>query len=181
MTDDKPVQTIIAYCPRCGSDRFTQGAGGAFACSDCTLTLYLNTGAAVGAIITDRQGRILLIRRAKDPSKGKLGLPGGFLDLGETAEQAIVREVKEEVGLDITSLKFLASFPNDYHYRGIIYPLLDIFFTTSVESLDSARALDEVDACIVAAPEEIDLDTIAFPSIRKALELYMELLQERAD
>jgi len=48
------------------------------------------------------------------------------------------------------------------------------------ESLDSAQALDEVDACIVVAPEKIDLDTIAFPSMKKALELYMANRAERS-
>ena len=54
----------------------------------------------VGAIILDGD-RILLEKRKNPPGKGKWSVPGGLVDLGETAEEAVIREVKEETGLEV--------------------------------------------------------------------------------
>jgi 8-oxo-dGTP diphosphatase len=54
----------------------------------------------VGAVVLDA-GRVLLIKRAHEPLKGQWSLPGGGVELGETLEQAVAREVQEETGLDV--------------------------------------------------------------------------------
>jgi len=54
----------------------------------------------VGAIIV-QDGKILIVRRSSEPGKGKWSVPGGLVELGETVEQAVVREVREECGLDV--------------------------------------------------------------------------------
>jgi 8-oxo-dGTP diphosphatase len=55
----------------------------------------------VGAIIRDGAGRLLLIKRGHDPEVGRWSLPGGRIEPGETAEQAVVRETREETGLAV--------------------------------------------------------------------------------
>src|ERR1700683_4891473 len=55
----------------------------------------------VGAIITDAAGRLLLIRRGHEPGLGLWSVPGGRVETGETDEQAVVREVMEETGLEV--------------------------------------------------------------------------------
>lgn len=56
----------------------------------------------VGAIIHDSRGRLLLVKRAHEPSKGKWSLPGGRVEPGETDHSAVQREVREETGLSVT-------------------------------------------------------------------------------
>ncbi|WP_409183176.1 NUDIX hydrolase [Amycolatopsis sp. VS8301801F10] len=55
----------------------------------------------VGGIVFDDQGRLLLIRRAHDPGKGQWSLPGGRVEPGETDHEAVIRELREETGLDV--------------------------------------------------------------------------------
>ncbi|GAB3154761.1 NUDIX domain-containing protein [Amycolatopsis stemonae] len=55
----------------------------------------------VGGITFDRRGRLLLIRRANDPGSGQWSLPGGRVEPGESDEQAVIRELREETGLDV--------------------------------------------------------------------------------
>ena len=58
--------------------------------------------ACVGAIIKDREGRLLLIKRGHEPGKGLWSVPGGRIEAGETDAEALVREVREETGLIVT-------------------------------------------------------------------------------
>ena len=55
-----------------------------------------------GAVVRDGAGRLLLVLRANEPSRGRWSLPGGRIEPGESAEQAAAREVREETGLDVT-------------------------------------------------------------------------------
>src|SRR4051812_49085774 len=118
MTTDTPIDQF-AHCPRCGApqrpdDR--RDRGGPLRCLACGFTLYFNAASAVAVIIVREDGQALFIRRAKDPGKGKLGMPGGFVDAGERAEEALAREVSEEVGLEGVTATYLGSYPNSYVY-----------------------------------------------------------------
>jgi 8-oxo-dGTP diphosphatase len=55
----------------------------------------------VGAVVHDAAGRLLLIRRGREPSRGLWSVPGGRVEAGETNEQAVEREVREETGLTV--------------------------------------------------------------------------------
>ncbi len=67
-----------------------------------------------GALI-HKGGKILLVKRKNDPNRGRWALPGGLVELGERVEDAVRREVREEVGLDI-HLEGLLDVVNDIHY-----------------------------------------------------------------
>jgi 8-oxo-dGTP diphosphatase len=56
----------------------------------------------VGAIVRDQAGRLLLIQRGHEPETGRWSLPGGRIELGESDPQAVVRETREETGLEVT-------------------------------------------------------------------------------
>ncbi len=74
--------------------------------------------------IFDAEGRVLLIRRGREPALGKWAPPGGFLDAGEYLEEAVVRETGEETGLVPGNIRYLASFPNAYVNEGLARPCL---------------------------------------------------------
>jgi ADP-ribose pyrophosphatase YjhB (NUDIX family) len=167
-------QDQFRFCPHCGRKGILLHPDHALRCDNCGFVLYLNVATAVGAIIVDEQGRVLLLRRAQDPAKGKLGPPGGFLNHGENAEDALIREVKEETNLEVTSLRYLCSCPNYYPYKGILYTTTDLYYVCTVRSLDTLKALDEVDSCVLLPPNEIDPDQIAFASLTHALKAFSQ-------
>ena len=92
------------YCPRCGSHNFAINGERSRHCSDCGFTYYANASAATAAIITNSKSEILLATRAFEPAKGKLDLPGGFVDMNETAEEALIRELKEELNINVITI-----------------------------------------------------------------------------
>ena len=59
------------------------------------------------AAVAFRGSGVLLVRRGNEPSKGRLGIPGGVVELGETAAEAVVREVEEETGITVKALRLL--------------------------------------------------------------------------
>jgi ADP-ribose pyrophosphatase YjhB (NUDIX family) len=143
-----------------------------FRCGRCRFVLYFNAATAVAALVVDARGRMLFIRRARDPGRGRLGWPGGFVDQGESAEEALRRETREEVGLELDRLVYLCSAPNVYPYAGVVYHTLDMFFVATTPDPAGTAALDAVDAVAWLDPAEVDHAELAFPSFRRALERY---------
>lgn len=112
--------------------------------------------------------------RGKNPGKGKLGLPGGFVDANETAEHALLREVKEELNLNIARLQYLASFPNEYAFCGVTIPVTDLFFVAHVDSFDDMVAQEgEIHAWNFLPTDKINLDMLAFKTHEQALTAYI--------
>jgi ADP-ribose pyrophosphatase YjhB (NUDIX family) len=100
------------FCPRCASE--LNHLGGSVECPSCGLVHYANSAPAVSAFVTDREGRVLLARRAADPDAGLWDAPGGFLDEGELPEDGLRREFLEETGLDIEIGTFVGTFVDRY-------------------------------------------------------------------
>ena len=170
----QPIRKAWKFCPRCGSPAKKPGKH-PFVCATCEFTHFFGPVSAVGAIATDPDGQVLLLVRAKDPGKGLYGLPGGFIDPGETAEQALHREVLEEVQLEVTSHRYLASFPNEYNYHGFILPVTDMFFVVEVVSFDAIHAADgEIADWHFCNPRKRELNSMAFLSNRRALEVLLK-------
>ncbi|MCR5366080.1 MAG: NUDIX domain-containing protein, partial [Prevotella sp.] len=116
------------YCPVCGSSHFEVNNFKSKKCQDCGFTYYGNPCSATAAFIVNDKQEMLVVRRAKEPAKGTLDLPGGFVDMGETVEQGMRREIKEETGLDIEEIQYLFSSPNVYLYSGMGVHTLDMDF-----------------------------------------------------
>lgn len=172
----EPLAKAFAFCPQCGTAAGTTGVN-PFVCSnsECNFTYYFSPITAVAGIVTDSDGRVLFLKRARDPGKGKLGLPGGFVDAGETLESALTREVLEETSLKAVSIGYLASFPNVYEYKGIKLDVTDMFFRCDVESFDPLSAQEgEVTGFHLVKPTEDDLKNMAFESNRKALRMFLD-------
>lgn len=171
-----PFPDIFTHCPHCGAAATTR-KGGNVVCGECQFSLYCNPACAVGALMVDPAGNLLFLKRAKNPSKGLLGMPGGFIDAGETAEGALIREIREEIGVEVAELKYLVSYPNVYDYQRVRYNVLDFFFVAYLEDFAAAQGdPGEVEEIVVVNPRELDPAQIAFPSMKNAVRYYLEQL-----
>lgn len=169
--------TIFRFCPLCG-DRSGPTSSIPFVCNNCEFQYYFSPTIAVGGIICDEAGRVLFIERAKDPGKGMLGLPGGFVDGGESGEIAVAREIHEEVGLIATEMKFLTTFPNTYEYKGVISDVLDLFYVCKVKTIEFIQVQEsEVTSYFFAKPEESVIEQMAFESNKKAIRKFAALTE----
>jgi NAD+ diphosphatase len=154
------------YCPKCGTLGHFSDAHYSFKCSACGFHFYLNAATAVTALIFNKEGKLLLTRRAIEPSKGMLDLPGGFVDPGESAEQAVVREVGEELNMVPKQVRFFGSFPNRYLFSGVWVDTVDLVFECEIEHIEELRVADDVASVEYKSLHEIDLDEIPFQSVK---------------
>jgi len=159
----------FAFCPKCGSTRFIENNEKSKRCTDCGFIYYFNSSAAVVAVIENNKGELLVARRAKDPARGTLDLPGGFVDMFETAEEAVKREVEEETGLSVNLPHYLFSIPNIYLYSGFEVHTVDLFFKCQIKDFNGLKAQDDVSELLFIAKEKLDPGHFGLISIQKAI------------
>ncbi|KAA6333082.1 NADH pyrophosphatase [termite gut metagenome] len=162
------------YCPKCGSNRFVIANEKAKKCDDCGFVYYFNPSSATVAFILNDKNELLVCRRAKEPAKGTLDLPGGFIDMYETGEEGIAREVAEETGVRIQEAVYLFSLPNIYVYSGFPVHTLDMFFLCKIDNTDCIRAMDDVADCFFVPLEKIQPEEFGLESVRRGLVKFLK-------
>lgn len=162
------------YCPKCGSSRFDIHNEKSRQCADCGFVYYFNPSSATVAFIVNSRDELLVCRRAKEPAKGALDLPGGFVDLYETGEEGVIREVKEETGLQVVRTRYLFSLPNLYVYSGFTVHTLDMFFCCEVEDTLHYKAMDDAAALFFVPLKDIRPEEFGLGSIRRGLQLFLD-------
>lgn len=167
---ERNERTTFDFCPYCGSSAFiTNNAGRSYECRDCNFQFYVNNSAAVACLFFNSTGELLLTRRAVNPSIGMLDLPGGFVEPFESAEEAVDREIKEELNIEIKQKKYLTSFPNLYPYSGFIVPTVDLVFVCEAKQWNSLVPGDDVASIEFILPSKIVFDDLCSPSIKQII------------
>jgi 8-oxo-dGTP diphosphatase len=162
---------LYRFCPQCGGrleQRIIQPKEPPrLVCRDCGFVFYLDPKLAAIAIIPWEDG-LVLARRAIEPGYGLWVAPGGFVDVGERVEDAVVREVREEVFLDVRINRLL----NIYSYPGRTTVIV-----AYVAEVIAGRpgGGDETLEARIFRPDEIPWEEIAFTSTRDALRDYLNI------
>jgi mutator protein MutT len=128
----------------------------------------------VGGVVI-RDGRVLLIRRGKEPLRGRWLVPGGTVELGETLEEAVVREVREETGLEVAPGEVLTVFDRiDRQGSRILYHYVIVDYLCEYVA-GEARAGSDAEAVAFVAKEEL----LAYDLPAKALEVVLDGFRRR--
>ena len=158
---------VLRFCPKCGSPDFNIAGERSLKCKSCGFHYYINASAAVAALVTDGNGKLMLVTRGVEPDYGKLDLPGGFVDHFESVEEAVKRELFEELGMKVKSMKYISSAPNEYIFSGFSVFTIDMAFEVVPESLDNLKPMDDILEYAFYTENEFDYDDIPAPSMKK--------------
>ena len=156
----------FSHCPACGSPHFVRSSFKSNQCRDCGFEYFANSSAATAAFIENPRGELLVVRRREEPAR----------DPGEAAEVAVVREIREETGLDATSPRYLFSLPNVYSYSGVEISTCDLFFACKVEQWQTATAMDDAAEVLWMRPDELRPELFGLASISRGVERYLQNL-----
>ena len=159
-----PALHDAKFCPRCG-----QPADVAYprsiSCPHCGYDAYFNPKPVAAAIPVTRDGEIVLLRRAFDPGKDLWTFPGGFVDLGESVEEAARREALEEIDAPV-ELHDLVGVYSKAEERIVL-----IVFAATIE--EEPQTTPEALEVRAFAPEELPWQELAFWSTTDALKDFL--------
>jgi ADP-ribose pyrophosphatase YjhB (NUDIX family) len=160
-----PALEDARFCPRCGAP-----ANVAFPrslhCADCGYAAFYNPKPVAAAIPRDGDGRLILLRRGFDPGAGLWTFPGGFVDLGESVEDAARRETREELEIDVALGRLVGVYS-----RADERVVLVVFEGVA---LGEPRTTPEAPEVRAFAPGDIPWNQLAFWSTERALRDLMD-------
>tara|TARA_R110002073_G_scaffold34451_1_gene102224 strand:+ start:2187 stop:2708 length:522 start_codon:yes stop_codon:yes gene_type:complete len=168
---------LFQFCPGCGSSQSETAFNEQeqkFKCPDCGFELYRNT-ATTASMMLRCGDEFLFSVRANEPAKSLLDFPGGFVDPGESIEEAFVREMDEELNWCPEDFQYAFSLPNIYIYQGITYHTSDVFYYAEISDKPAVTPADDVAGLRWASLSEIPEETLAFDSMKLAVQQLKEI------
>ena len=158
----------LAYCPRCGAPlvvRLIETEDRPRLICDRGHILYVNPKVVVG-VIPERDGRVLLLRRAIEPRHGFWTYPGGFMEIDESVEECAAREAHEEIGVSVQvhDIVGVYSRPGPHPGPGIV----SIVFHGTVAAGEPEPGHEALETRWFT-PEDIPWDELAYDTTRWAL------------
>jgi ADP-ribose pyrophosphatase YjhB (NUDIX family) len=160
-----PALEQARYCPRCAHPA-TIAYPRSITCPHCGYGAYYNPTPVAAAIPVTQRDEIILLRRAFDPGKGLWTFPGGFVDLGETVQQAAHRETREELDIAIELGPLVGVYS-----RAEERTVLIVYAAKATEPPQTTEEAIEVRSFDRAA---IPWDELAFWSTRDALRDFLK-------
>ena len=159
----------LEFCSNCGEKNHYGYMDGntRHHCSKCNMIHYENPK-PTATLICPKEDLILLGKRAFEPGKGEWGLPGGFMELNETLNDAAKRELKEETNLDGEVIKILGTCS---HYGSIFGDILLIGLIVKISDWSNMEAGDDVSHLEFFNLN--DVPRLAFDCHQKILSLYL--------
>lgn len=167
-------------CPKCGSkysdkNKKTETKNqDFFNCRKCGFIFYNNPKPAVAGMIFNKQNELLLAKRAIDPFMGMWDLPGGFVSANENPSDSIIREIKEELNLNVKIINIEDTFIEEYKNKGRNdenYAVALIVYILKVHSFKNIKTDDDVSDYKFFSIHKIPKN-IAFPEKKIFLKKY---------
>jgi ADP-ribose pyrophosphatase YjhB (NUDIX family) len=155
------------YCPRCAAE--LAHSHERVDCPACGFVTHSNSEPTAGALVVDGEGRLLLVRRARDPHAGTWDVPGGFLGAAEAPLDALRRELREETGLEVEPDEFVAVMLDRYGAGPDVGTTLNLYWTARVVGGELEPGDDASEARWFARDELPPDDEIGFANVREIL------------
>lgn len=171
-----PSIRSFTFCPKCGQQDCLKNTNKNITCTICQFCFYFNPSTAVVVILENSNKEFLILKRNQEPGFGLLDLPGGFVDPFETAQEAAIREIKEELNICIKKLTFITTAVNLYTYREVTYQTVDIAFYSKLEN-EQVELNDENNDFYWIKSSELPKKQFAFPSISSIISEFLEQIQ----
>lgn len=162
---------LYKYCSICGA-RLKKSKDDNLECTKCDFVNYRNPRPTSTALVLYKN-KLLLTKRARAPFKGSWDLPGGFIERGENADEAAIRELKEETGLDIKITKFFDVYTDKYTCGSDSFHTLCVLYIATANKV-SLKAMDDVCEAKWFAKKDIP-KKIAFKSNQLAIKDFLKI------
>ena len=147
-------------CPRCQAELVAEP--GSVRCSACGLVVYAKPAAAACALPVDDDGRVLLARRAEEPGVGAWDVIGGFIEEFEQPLDALRRELREELGVEVEPLEFVVAVSDRYGEDGAA--TLNLCWTARIVSGEPQPSTELAEIRWFAPDELPSREEFAFPN-----------------
>ena len=156
----------VRFCPLCGSPMASRPILPENAlrkvCTQCGFVLFPGPKLVAGCLVIDA-GKVLLLRRGNWPALGKWTFPGGYVDFGENASEAAIRETREEVGMRVALDGLLGVFSDEKS------PALTIVVYLAKPGTEPPTISEEASEVRYFGPDEIPWRELAFPTTVDAI------------
>lgn len=163
------------HCPLCGGKLEKPQENFHGLCSKCTQHWHKSPRPTVVGIIYKLNNplKVLFTRRGIQPKKDLLDLPGGFVDPDELPKEAMLREAKEELAVELENLKFLHHINSKYTYQQITFISLNNLYTATIKKGQTPKPKDDVSK-LTWLNIQTKIPQLAFPPLEKSLKLYRQ-------
>jgi len=144
-----------------------------FSCPKCEYTHYVNPFPTTSVIIVNDNNEIMLVKRKFPPKKGFWDLPGGFIDIKESGEECSIREIKEELGINLKNLAYIGSYPDKYFFQSLNWDTFTLWYVAKM-SKEKIKVSDDISGYKFFKPKNIPFNKLAFVNLEKAIDAYVK-------
>jgi ADP-ribose pyrophosphatase YjhB (NUDIX family) len=168
----------MKFCSDCGSNQLQTtmpygDIGLRHVCGSCGVIHYARHSMVAGCVATF-DDRILLCRHAIEPFRGMWTIPAGYVEIGETLQEAAVREAREEAHALVADLRLLAI------YNLPMFSEVYALFAARLQRAEISPGPESIETRIYA-PDEIEWSALAFPMVREALRHFLARKRDSVD